>query len=501
MVRRVTTNGTMYSYKSTLQRTYRGLNKASEQVITNRRFNSYSEDPAAASKAFQLRRARWNTESQMSSNDRVSGKFSQGWDALEKVYNNLGNELGNFSTLRGSSDSTASGRKALGQSLIATAESIVFTMNSKYADEYIFAGADGMNAPFAWDKDGDLTFRGIKVDLDPADPQFDAVKAVYDTGKLDQAQVVDAAGIIKIGGYAIQTNATDFKGQLQEFVDNYNGNTAAPCTDWEAKVNSNGDGIIFTARNAGEVGGATAGQQDGAPADPPLPTDVKVTTAGKDEDVEGRKAAQEANDAMQKMLSETTFVDLGMGFEEDADGKIKPDTAFNSALCGLKYLGGSDDQVMAGKVYGGYGKDKDGDPLNFISLIKKTGELLYNCDQDTGSWGDDDKAPAWGTTDADGNVTEFESTRTIDRLLGKLQTALGKVSVTHVDLDTDVAFLKSNKDRLKELDDTLNNQIVGTEDLDPAYAITSLMWAQYSYNAALKIGNGILSQSLLDYLS
>ena len=134
-------------------------------------------------------------------------------------------------------------------------------------------------------------------------------------------------------------------------------------------------------------------------------------------------------------------------------------------------------------------------------MIKKTGELLYNCDQDTGSWGDDDKAPAWGTTDADGNVTEFESTRTIDRLLGKLQTALGKVSVTHVDLDTDVAFLKSNKDRLKELDTTLNDQIVGTEDLDPAEAITSLMWAQYSYNAALKIGNGILSQSLLDYLS
>lgn len=507
MVRRVTTNGTMYSYKSTLQRTYRGLNQASNRVISNRQFNSYCEDPAAASKAFQLRRARWNTESQMKSNDRVSGKFSQGWDALEKVYNNLGNELGSFSTLRGSSDSTASGRKALGQSLIATAESIVFTMNSKYADEYIFAGADGMNAPFAWDKDGDLTFRGIKVDLDPDDPQFDAVKAVYETGKLDQTQVVSpTAGTpgsrdINIGGYVVTTTATDFKGQLQAFADSYNANKTSRGADWEAKVNSTGDGIIFTARNAGEVGGATAGPPDGAPAQPPLDAAVKVTTAGKDEDVEGRKAAQEANDAMQKMLSETTFVDLGMGFEEGEDGKIKPDTAFNSALCGLKYLGGSDDQVMAGKVYGGYGKDKDGDPLNFISLIKKTGELLYNCDQDTGSWGDDDKAPAWGTTDADGNVTEFESTRTIDRLLGKLQTALGKVSVTHVDLDTDVAFLKSNKDRLKELDTTLNDQIVGTEDLDPAEAITSLMWAQYSYNAALKIGNGILSQSLLDYLS
>jgi len=485
MVRRVTTNGTMYSYKSTLQRTYRGLNKASDRVITNRQFNSYSEDPAAATKAFQLRRARWNTESQMDNNDRVSGKFSQGWDALEKVYNDLGNELGNFSVLRGDSDGTASGRKSLGQSLIATAESIVFTMNSKYSDEYIFAGADGMKAPFAWDKDGDLTFRGIKVDVDPNSSEFKGQKAVCETGSLTPG----TGGQITIGGYVVSTAATDIKGQLQDFVANFNINDLM---EWTAAINSEGDGIVFTAKKEGEIG------SDG-PAQ--LFPNTRQVNAGKDEDVEGRKAAQEANEALQAMLGETTFVDLGMGFEEDENGDIKPATAFNSALCGLKYLGGSDDQIKAGRVYGGYGLDSDGDPLNFVSLIKKTGELLYNCDQDTGEWGDDGKAPAWGIKDADGNVTEFASVRIIDRLTSKLQTALGKVSVTHVELDTDVAFLKSNKERLKELDDTLNNQIVGTEDMDPADAITGLMWAQYSYNAALKIGNGILSQSLLDYLS
>ena len=206
MVRRITTNGTMYSYKSTLQRTYRGLADASNKMMTNRRFNSYSEDPAATSRAFQLRRARWNTEAQISNNDAVSGKFSQGWDALEKVYNDLGRELGEYSVLRGKTDSTASGRKALGQSLMATAESIVFTMNSKYADEYIFAGADGLRAPFAWDDDGDLTFRGIKVDTDPNDPRFDGEKAVCETGTLDQTTVV-AGGNITIGGYKVATTA------------------------------------------------------------------------------------------------------------------------------------------------------------------------------------------------------------------------------------------------------------------------------------------------------
>ena len=495
MVRRVTTNGTIYSYKSTLQRTYRGLNHAIDKVITNRQFTSYSEDPAAATKAFQLRRARWNTESQMDNNDRVSGKFSQGWDALEKVYNDLGNELANYSALRGSSDPTASGRKALGQSLISTAKSIVYTMNSKYADEYIFAGADGMNAPFAWDNDGDLTFRGVKVDSDPNDPAFDGAKAKYsiDVSDLEFKANGEALALEDVvATYNGTDNKDDF---INALVAEYNNQGKDYTASYE-----NGK-ITLEANNEGEVQTAPEAKSFDA-AKNPTDLTVKEEVKGKTEDVEGRAAVKEANDALQKMLKETTFVDLGMGFEEDANGDIKPATAFNQALCGLKYLGGSDDQVTDGRVYGGYGKDKDGDPLNFISLIKKTGELLYNCDQDTGSWGDDDKAPAWGVKDEEGNYTElFGSTRTIDRMIDKLQTALGKVSLTHVELDADVAFLKSNKDRLKELDDTLNNQIVGVEDMDPADAITSLMWAQYSYNAALKIGNGILSQSLLDYLS
>ena len=34
-----------------------------------------------------------------------------------------------------------------------------------------------------------------------------------------------------------------------------------------------------------------------------------------------------------------------------------------------------------------------------------------------------------------------------------------------------------------------------------ADAITGLSWQQYCYNAALKIGNQLLSQSLIDYMN
>ena len=47
----------------------------------------------------------------------------------------------------------------------------------------------------------------------------------------------------------------------------------------------------------------------------------------------------------------------------------------------------------------------------------------------------------------------------------------------------------------------LNEQILEIEQVDMADAITEFSWAQYCYNAALKVGNSILSQSLIDYMS
>ena len=36
--------------------------------------------------------------------------------------------------------------------------------------------------------------------------------------------------------------------------------------------------------------------------------------------------------------------------------------------------------------------------------------------------------------------------------------------------------------------------------MNDAEAITNMVWAQYCYNAALKIGTNILSESLIDYM-
>ena len=47
----------------------------------------------------------------------------------------------------------------------------------------------------------------------------------------------------------------------------------------------------------------------------------------------------------------------------------------------------------------------------------------------------------------------------------------------------------------------MKEQIHDLEDMDEAEAISSFIWAQYCYNAALKVGNSVLSESLMDYMS
>ena len=47
----------------------------------------------------------------------------------------------------------------------------------------------------------------------------------------------------------------------------------------------------------------------------------------------------------------------------------------------------------------------------------------------------------------------------------------------------------------------MNEQILDIEQVDLADAITSFSWDYYCYSAALKIGNQLLSQTLIDYMN
>lgn len=344
---RITTNGTLRTYKSNLMRSRGTLNDAMEQVMTQRKFNSYAEDPAAASQAFQLRRSLWNTKSQITNSTAVINKVNTAWSAIDSVVGDLGRDIAEVSALRGLSGSTAAGRQPLGTTILATADSVVKTMNVQYGDDFIFAGADGLNVPFSWSEDGTkLLYRGVDVSAS--------------AGSDDYQKLVD-------------------------------------------------------------------------------------------------------------MTKESTYVDLGLGMSEDTNGNVITSSVVDTALSGLDFLG--------------YGVDEDGDPKNIVMLMKELGNIFSKCDKDSGAF------------------ASSEDEETANRLTLKLDTALDAMTVEYTQLDAHATFLNTNHKRLETTKDTLNQQVTSIEDIDPAEAITQLTYAQYCYNAALKIGNSILSQSLLDYMS
>ena len=68
---RITTNMMMNTYRYNLMNSTQKRADSSDKVLTQRNFNSYAEDPAAAAQAFRLRRDFYQTSNQIASNKDV----------------------------------------------------------------------------------------------------------------------------------------------------------------------------------------------------------------------------------------------------------------------------------------------------------------------------------------------------------------------------------------------------------------------------------------------
>lgn len=416
---RVSTNAVLKNYRYNLQKSTNHLYSAMEGVMTQRQFNSYAANPSAAAQAFQIRRALTRAEGQLQSNSTVTAKFEQAYSALDAAKSAIekASKREGLTTLN---DPQGSARETLGRLLQNDAEALVQTMNSQYAGKFLFAGADGDNVPFTIDDAGDVCFRGIKVNsgsipkptlpTPPTEPEWNPVTPGL-AKPTDKSKVQDAliAGDIDDDAAKQWNNFFDYKDKFDTDIVQYKQ-----------------DMVVY------------------------------------EED--------QANlEKLKKMAGETTYVDLGLGLKEDANGNLIEASAFNSALSGLSFMG--------------FGADEDGDPKNAIAIIQELGNILSRCDKDTGEWATgEDKAAAL-------------------RLQGKLDAAMGEVTATWSELSSRSSFLSTNEEQLTSETDTLKAQRDSMEMVDPADAISVMMWAQYAYSSALKIGNSVLSQSLIDYMN
>ena len=182
--------------------------------------------------------------------------------------------------------------------------------------------------------------------------------------------------------------------------------------------------------------------------------------------VEDYKAAEKDVEKLKYLATETYFVDIGLGFQENEKGNLIESSGFNASLTGLDFLG--------------YGVDDDGDPKNIYSIVQRLTEVS-NSVPEGGSWD-----AAW---------PEF------NRLVGKLETASSTFKTQFTNLAASVTKLENQEELLSDNFYSLQEQYSDIEDVDMVDSITSFIWAEYCYNAALKVGNSILAESLMDYLS
>lgn len=335
---RVTTNGTLRTYRGHLARATLNQFQSMNTVLTQRRFTSYADSPSLATQSFRLHSAYARNTAQQSMSEEMISKYEAAGSSLQQLQSQYLDALD--AAEQGQDDSKAGARVQLGETLKGIAEGMVQTLNAQYGEKFIFAGADGDNAPFEL-KDGKLLFRGLDVN-DPA-------------------------------------NEAAFK----------------------------------------------------------------------------------------EMAGETAYVDIGLGMQLDENEQVVPSTAFNSAISGIGLLG--------------YGTT-DGIPNNMISTIAELGEIYSRADSETGYL---------NPTDSDRAEALFDN----------LQDSNSDFRANWTKLDTQAQFLKSNDTRLTSTGDTLQTQYEGLDRVDLADALTTFAYAQYSYNAALRVGNDILSQSFIDYMS
>ena len=455
---RATTIGVLKNYRYGLNNSFTKQNDALTTVLTHRNCNSFAEDPAAAARSFQLRRARMTAESQYNVCDTSYRRFQSAWDTLDTIVNDVDNANARFDStikqagLEGLNDPTGDARTALAKVISETADTLVQVMNNTYAGTFLFSGADGQTVPFTWGDNGELLYRGIPVDS--AVPEVEMAKdatgavtkdfatlKINDMGEYDPANGTDhyllkgKTALVEADPDAA-TDPTKVPANALMMDDPANPGTKIP-VEFDANGNvAAGGGYFMTVEKDG-----TISQED---------YDTEVKNAEK-----------------LRYLSEDEklYMDIGLGNKEDENNKVISSSVFDSTLQGINFLG--------------YGKDADGDPKNIVSIVKQMGDILNKV--------------------KDGKLSQSDYDD-LFRLTGKMEDASARLQDAHTNMDARSSTLKNNLGLLEDNMDDLVEQYAGIEDVDDADAISAFLWASYSYNAALRVGNSILSQSLMDYM-
>ncbi len=492
---RATTSGVLNSYRTNLMQSFITQSTAMKNIPKPRNFHSYADDTAAASRSYQIRRSLQRTGAQLGSSQSVTYKFESAWAALGSVVDDVSNSHSKsewHDVLVALNDPTGDARQALGKAMTKLGDDIIQCMNTKYGDNFVFAGADGLNVPFEIREDGHVYYRGVNVDTEVPKllgetkvGQGTPVKVSWDAAKNQYIQDLNGTSYLRADSVEIMS-----KDEYDKATTLLNNGAAY---DGTGKPDLNGKYVIVADKtttvskadyNADPDAYFVLKDANGDPLDDGSGNYTVIKDAIiKKEDFEASKPKALTNGANLVEVDKNGAPTTGGGYYvvmNDAESiSEKEYEQAKTDLAKLEYMSKEGDYVDIGR---GLQEDLEGNPKNIVSLARRMGEL---CTQfSDGEWSD--KSEGWDE---------------LNRLAKKFEKMSDQLNTMHTDMDADAKALKNNNDLLTDKADTMKEQIHDLEDMDEAEAISSFIWAQYCYNAALKVGNSVLSESLMDYMS
>lgn len=174
--------------------------------------------------------------------------------------------------------------------------------------------------------------------------------------------------------------------------------------------------------------------------------------------------------ALDQLSNEVINIDLGLGITFDG-GDLNQDTVFNISMAGISFMG-------YGNAVDENGNDKfdsEGNPVpnNLYTLIGKMKDVLRSDDY---------------------------SLEKISPFIDKFEEQKNQVLVSITDIGSKTNYLDFLKLRNEDNQFNLNEKLVEVEEVDKAEAIVDFSMQEYSYNAALSMGNKILQNSFIDFM-
>ena len=167
-------------------------------------------------------------------------------------------------------------------------------------------------------------------------------------------------------------------------------------------------------------------------------------------------------DTMGKLANEEMLANLGLGLQLDEDGKVDSQSAFNTSIPGISFLG-----------YGTSNVDGTEMPDNLYSLLGKIADQLESDD--------------FSMDSIQPYLDHFSDQE--NKLLSEI-TKMGAKS----------NFLSTLKSNLDPMGDKILERDQNVENVKAEDAITDFYMQKYAYEAALSIGTKIISKTLLDFM-